>query len=329
MKIHQPWPSVPVNASPLKRFAQDTCGNVVVEYCLLLGLLVGGGLLAYSYGAGSTTNRSFADVAAILETGETPPEVSRSDRTGPRDRQTEAETAAARPDNVTTALPRPFWKAAWLVLLAAGTASWYALHRRHRQQEIAQLEDTDSSEALSPSQRHRLYEKRGQIRNVLSNDTASLLGSSIRVRQLMSHRPITVEAPTPLEEVGAMMHDKTIRHVLVCGRNGELLGIISDRDARYRTGGTAEEVMTPHPLTVEPDSPINPAITMMLDRQISCLPVTQQNKPIGVLTSTDLMMSFQCTLQVLAKLAAELQSPIEERERSASRPETERPARAI
>ena len=89
----------------------------------------------------------------------------------------------------------------------------------------------------------------------------------------------------PLEEVGAMMHDKTIRHVLVCGRNGELLGIISDRDSHYRTGRTAEDVMTPNPLTVEPDSPINTAITMMLDRQISwrpscSLPTKNENSPL-------------------------------------------------
>ena len=69
-----------------------------------------------------------------------------------------------------------------------------------------------------------------------------------------------------------------------------------------------------------------PPITMMLDRQISCVPVTQQNKPIGVLTSTDLMMSFQCALQVLAKLAAELQAPVEEPERSDSPPPAECPA---
>ena len=55
------------------------------------------------------------------------------------------------------------------------------------------------------------------------------------------------------------------------------------------------------------DTTLNTAITMMLQKRISCLPVVENDVPLGVLTSTDMMMALQCTLQILAKLAAELQ----------------------
>jgi signal-transduction protein with cAMP-binding, CBS, and nucleotidyltransferase domain len=44
----------------------------------------------------------------------------------------------------------------------------------------------------------------------------------------------------------------------------------------------------------------------MLDRHISSLPVVENGKLVGIITTTDLVMAFQCTMQVIQAAAADL-----------------------
>jgi CBS domain-containing protein len=62
--------------------------------------------------------------------------------------------------------------------------------------------------------------------------------------------------------------------------------------------------MTPNPMTVGPETPLSPAITTLITKHISSLPVVQSGKLIGVLTRSDLMLSLQCILQALQKASA-------------------------
>ena len=88
--------------------------------------------------------------------------------------------------------------------------------------------------------------------------------------------------------------------------NQKLVGIISDRDLAKTNAKTAADLMTADPLSVEPDTLINPAITLLVQKRISCLPVVKNQHLMGVLTTTDLMMALQCTLQVLNKVAVQI-----------------------
>ncbi len=46
------------------------------------------------------------------------------------------------------------------------------------------------------------------------------------------------------------------------------------------------------------------AVTPLLKRRISCLPVCKGRRVVGVVTTTDLIMALQCALQILQKMAA-------------------------
>jgi CBS domain-containing protein len=123
----------------------------------------------------------------------------------------------------------------------------------------------------------------------------------------MSRRLFLVKPQTSLEEVRALMDEHKLRHLLVCDAAGLLVGLISDRDLTARNGKTAGHVMTTELLTVEPRALVQPAITLLINKQISCLPVVAEGYPCGVLTSTDLMMALQCTMQMLQRVAVETQ----------------------
>ena len=51
------------------------------------------------------------------------------------------------------------------------------------------------------------------------------------------------------------MTDRRMHHLLVCGRGGELLGVISDRDLPPTHSATAQQVMSYPPLTCTSDTP--------------------------------------------------------------------------
>lgn len=88
-----------------------------------------------------------------------------------------------------------------------------------------------------------------------------------------------------------------------------MVGIISNRDLANSSAKTAKELMTPRPITIEPDCLIEIAVTRITENHISCLPVVKDEEVCGVLTSTDLMVAFQCSLSVLDRVALEIATP--------------------
>jgi CBS domain-containing protein len=122
----------------------------------------------------------------------------------------------------------------------------------------------------------------------------------------MSRRLLTVLPTASREEIQAQMDEHKLRHLLVCDDSGRLVGLVSDRDLVSRNGKTARQLMTTELITVEAHALVNPAITLLVNKKISCLPVVSEGIPIGVLTSTDMMMALQCTMQLLQRVAGEV-----------------------
>ncbi|WP_069792054.1 CBS domain-containing protein [Cyanobacterium sp. IPPAS B-1200] len=53
---------------------------------------------------------------------------------------------------------------------------------------------------------------------------------------------------------------------------------------------TVADIMTPSPITVNPDTPLNEAITILAEKKLSGLPVVDKdNKLVGVISESDLM----------------------------------------
>ena len=74
------------------------------------------------------------------------------------------------------------------------------------------------------------YSKRQQLLQELLNDSELLLKNRLEVRHLMTRDPVVVPPTMTLEEMTALVQQRRLHHLLVCGRGGEVLGVISDRD---------------------------------------------------------------------------------------------------
>jgi CBS domain-containing protein len=278
----------------LADFIASTSGGSPVEYAVFAGLTVGMALFGGEL-VGATMQTTFAH-AASMAGGNAP------HRQTPR-RQLSPETprptvVAAEEATASDGLAWVKWTVAGL-LLAAGGGVWYLLYARRKETEI-ELERA-AMEAALPMQ--NLFKKRQAILKILSLDMSCLLDNSVTVGQLMSIKLKTVLPETGYDEVVQMMASGGHRHVLVTDPAGQLLGVISDRDVARKHVPTASELMTPDPVTVERSTLIGPAVTLLLERQFSCLPVVERGHLLGVLTTSDLIMALQCSLQLLCKIA--------------------------
>jgi acetoin utilization protein AcuB len=115
------------------------------------------------------------------------------------------------------------------------------------------------------------------------------------VRDRMHKNPVTVM----LQDTLATAHEKMItgqfRHLPVV-YEGQVVGILTDRDLRPYVGieahtrvGTA---MTENPLTLSPMSTVEEAARLLLLGQIGGLPIVEEGKLVGILTTSDVLQAF-------------------------------------
>lgn len=144
----------------------------------------------------------------------------------------------------------------------------------------------------------------------------------MQVKDWMTRSPLTVEAKDSLMHARVLMKRHAIRHLPVVAA-GRVVGVLSDRDLRDYTPSfctsldvyemhymisklTVDDAMTPHPVTVGPDSVIASAGELMLNKKIGCLPVLKDGELVGILTESDLIRALVSSENRLdaAKVAA-------------------------
>lgn len=128
------------------------------------------------------------------------------------------------------------------------------------------------------------------------------------VADRMTRDVITVTPETSLSEVREIMRRRNIRHLPVV-RGGTLVGLVTDRDIRrvWPSDATSlsvwelnylldkvkvKDFMTRKVVTTMAHTSLAAAAKVMLDRKISCLPVVDQGKVVGILTQTDLVSTL-------------------------------------
>lgn len=107
---------------------------------------------------------------------------------------------------------------------------------------------------------------------------------------------ITVAGSAPVSEVVALLAEKRIGAVPVV-RDGQVEGILSERDILYRlaSDGAAvlsrpvAEVMTRPAITVTADLPVLQALGLMTKRRIRHLPVVEEGRLLGFVSIGDLV----------------------------------------
>jgi acetoin utilization protein AcuB len=116
-----------------------------------------------------------------------------------------------------------------------------------------------------------------------------------QVRDIMTPDPRVIEPGATVREAWATMKENGFRHLPVVDA-GRLVGVISITDIG-RLGAavpailerTVAQSMTPNPMTMSPDEPIESAAAQMGLHKVNCLPIVEGGKLIGIVTTYDLL----------------------------------------
>jgi len=113
------------------------------------------------------------------------------------------------------------------------------------------------------------------------------------VKDLMTKEVITIDLGKTVFDAATLMNEKSIGCLVVT--DGEVpIGIVTERDFVRRVVAkklpidtVISEIMSKPLITIDPDSSIREAARLMLTDKIRRLPVTKENKLVGILVISD------------------------------------------
>jgi acetoin utilization protein AcuB len=129
------------------------------------------------------------------------------------------------------------------------------------------------------------------------------------VGKRMMRNPLTLQPDVPIHDALAVMRREKVRWVPVVDKKGKLVGVVTHNDLMQASPSpatsltmwevsyllskvTLQEVMKKDVVTATEDMPLEDAARIMVDRQISCLPVMRGDALVGLITESDIFKVF-------------------------------------
>lgn len=116
------------------------------------------------------------------------------------------------------------------------------------------------------------------------------------IRKVMSSPPCTASSDTDYREAYQLLLKHHIRHLIVVGKQDELVGIVTETDFLHHLGleyfmefKSVDQIMIRDLVTLTPGASAFSARKLMNDRRISSLVVEEDRYPIGIITERDLL----------------------------------------
>jgi CBS domain-containing protein len=148
--------------------------------------------------------------------------------------------------------------------------------------------------------------------------------ADLTVRDIMTADPVTAAPEMSVKDAAKMMVDKGIGALPVVG-DGELLGLVTEGDLimkdvklefptyvhlldgfimyppsttrfehelKKAVAATVGDVMTPDPVTVQASGSVEDLATLLVDRDVSRVPVLDGDQLVGIVTKSDVLRSI-------------------------------------
>lgn len=118
----------------------------------------------------------------------------------------------------------------------------------------------------------------------------------MKVSELMNKNVVSLKAEDTAERAATLFARHNIGVLPVCGNDGKLRGILTDRDIVLRCVAgecrpeetTVREIMTRGVVCVSPEDDVRAAAHLMSTEQVRRLPVTQNGRVVGMISLADM-----------------------------------------
>jgi acetoin utilization protein AcuB len=143
------------------------------------------------------------------------------------------------------------------------------------------------------------------LRGVISTDFLTEGGKTMRIRDMMTKNPITVDGETLVLDAQKIMKENNIRRLPVVDK-GKLVGMITKHDLLEASPSPAtslsvhelnyllskmkvKEIMKKNPATLTPDTPFEEALRIGQEKKIGSFPIVDKGKLVGIATESDIV----------------------------------------
>ena len=127
----------------------------------------------------------------------------------------------------------------------------------------------------------------------------------MRIRDVMTKNPITVDSESLVLDAQRIMKENNIRRLPIVDK-GNLVGIVTQHDLLEASPSPAtslsihelnyllakmkvKEIMKKNPITLTPETPFEEALKMGQDKKIGSFPVVEKGKLVGIATESDIV----------------------------------------
>lgn len=125
------------------------------------------------------------------------------------------------------------------------------------------------------------------------------------IERRMTRNPVTATLDMSIAEASALMKQEKVHRLPVLDKDKKLVGIITEKDILYASPSpasslsihemayllsklTVKKLMSKNVVTISKDTTVEEAARMMVDQDLSSLPVLEGDKLIGIVTKSDM-----------------------------------------
>lgn len=132
----------------------------------------------------------------------------------------------------------------------------------------------------------------------------------MQVKDIMNPSVISVKPDDTAADAARLIARHNVGSLPVCGEDGGLRGIVTDRDIVLRCVAAQEDptktkvsaLMSRNCATVSPQDDARAAAQMMAQSQVRRLPVLENDKVVGILSLGDLSTNHTCDMETAQAL---------------------------
>ena len=134
----------------------------------------------------------------------------------------------------------------------------------------------------------------------------------MKLRDIMTNSVIRIRPEEPVTVAARALTQYNIGILPVCGSDGKLCGLVTDRDivtrclaaGRSAANTPVRDVMTSHVVSAQPDMEVGVAAHLMGREQIRRLPVVERGKLCGMVSLGDMAVTEESTYDASDALSA-------------------------
>ena len=121
----------------------------------------------------------------------------------------------------------------------------------------------------------------------------------LKSEEIMTRPAISVRKDTTAKDIAFEIFYGFFSGMPVTDENGQVIGVVTELDLlkQVRAGKdferlTADDIMTKEPLTVDVDTSLKDVLTIMIEKNIIRIPVTDEGRLVGVIARRDILRHY-------------------------------------